>query len=298
MFEVEHGDVHKSITRILSQHHDGAWMTFRQIPRDKLARMFECFRTRWSWDLANEQLIHEGFINVLKKRYRDIMRQLRIDSTMLACAVHEDMDPTNYLQFDKIRDFPPPAISLEVWRELCKRWNTKGWLNKSKNGSKNRRSADSSGKSSRHTGGSMGYAERRARMKRKMNEEPNFKRIFLDTHLTKECKQKLWDGDIDIYNLEELKFCTERAKKVYGDYLSAMREVYGPNYSEFPDDPEVWARVVGQGRTRRVYGIGSSDLDYLVTGTSSSSVGSAPSHAEYQRSQEEVSLLPIDVTKS
>ncbi|MFS7972463.1 hypothetical protein Hanom_Chr09g00845091 [Helianthus anomalus] len=163
-FEVEHGDVHKSITRILSQHHDGAWMTFRQIPRDKLARMFECFRTRWSWDPANEQLIHDGFINVLKKRYRDIMRQLRIDSIMLACAVHEDMDPTNYLQFDKIRDFPPPAISLEVWRELCKRWNTKGWLNMSKNGSKNRRSADSSGKSLRHTGGSMGYAERRARM--------------------------------------------------------------------------------------------------------------------------------------
>ncbi|MFS7935597.1 hypothetical protein Hanom_Chr05g00405401 [Helianthus anomalus] len=49
------------------------------------------------------------------------MRQSRISSTMLACAVHENMDPNNYLQFDKIRDFPPPAISLEVWRELCKR---------------------------------------------------------------------------------------------------------------------------------------------------------------------------------
>ncbi|KAM0028854.1 hypothetical protein Hdeb2414_s0018g00519101 [Helianthus debilis subsp. tardiflorus] len=66
-----------------------------------------------------------------------------------------------------------------------------------------------------------------------MNEEPNFKRIFLDTHLTKECKQKMWDGDIDIYNLEELKFCTERAKKVYGGYLSAMREVYGRTIASF-----------------------------------------------------------------
>ncbi|KAF5790193.1 hypothetical protein HanXRQr2_Chr09g0380221 [Helianthus annuus] len=28
-------------------------------------------------------------------------------------------------------------------------------------------------------------------------------------------QQKLWDGDIDIYNLEELKFCTKRAEKVY-----------------------------------------------------------------------------------
>ncbi|MFS7976635.1 hypothetical protein Hanom_Chr10g00894681 [Helianthus anomalus] len=294
-FEVEHGDVHKSIIHILSQHHDhdGAWMTFRQIPRDKLARMFECFRTRWSWDPANEQLIHEGFINVLKKCYRDIMRQLRIDSTMLACAAHEDMDPNNYLQFDKIRDFPPPAISLEVWRELCKDAFANFHVGTQKVGlisprmGKNRRSADSSAKSSRHMGGSMGYAERRARMKRKMNEEPNFKRIFLDTYLTKECKQQCgtWDGDIDIYNLEELKFCTEQAKKVYGGYLSAMREVYGPNYSEFPDDPEVWARVVGQGRTRRVYEIGSLDLEYLVTGTSSSSVGSARLQVQVMRTQ-------------
>ncbi|KAM0037227.1 hypothetical protein Hdeb2414_s0014g00435731 [Helianthus debilis subsp. tardiflorus] len=69
-----------------------------------------------------------------------------------------------------------------------------------------------------------------------------------------------------------------------------MHEVCGPKYSEFPDDPEVRARVVGQGRTRRVYGIGSSYLEYLVTGTSSS-VGSAPSQAEYQRSQEEVQVM-------
>ncbi|KAM0017982.1 hypothetical protein Hdeb2414_s0027g00694091 [Helianthus debilis subsp. tardiflorus] len=105
-------------------------------------------------------------------------------------------------------------------------------------------------------------------------------------------QEKLWDGDINIYNLEELTFCTERAKKVYGDYLSAMCEVYGPNYYEHPDDPEVWARAIGQGRTRWVYGIGSSDLEYLVTGTSSSSSdGSTPSQAEYQRSQEEVQVM-------
>ncbi|KAJ0790074.1 putative transposase, Ptta/En/Spm, plant [Helianthus annuus] len=266
-------------------------MTFREIPRDVLARMFECFRTRWRWDPASEQLIYEGFINVLKTRYSDIMRHLRITSTMMASRVREDMDPNNYLQFDIIRDFPPHSMSLEVWRALCRRWNTPGWLNKSKSGSRNRRSGNMNGKSSRHTGGSMGYAERRARMKRKMNAEPNFKQIFLETHLTKECKQKLWDGDIDIYNLKELKFCTKRAEKVYGDYLRAMEDVYGPNFSEYPDDPAVWARVIGEGRTRRVYGIGSSDLQYLMTGTCSSSAGSAPSQAEYQRSQEEAQVM-------
>ncbi|KAF5754211.1 putative transposase, Ptta/En/Spm, plant [Helianthus annuus] len=138
----------------------------------------------------------------------------------MASHVREDIDPNNYLQFDIIRDYPPHSMSLEVWRGLCRRWNTPGWLNKSMSGSRNRRSADISGKSSRHTSGSMGYAKRRARMKRKMNEEPNFKQIFLETHLTKECKQKLWDGDIDIYNLKELTFCTKRAEKVYRIYCS------------------------------------------------------------------------------
>ncbi|MFS7961669.1 hypothetical protein Hanom_Chr08g00717811 [Helianthus anomalus] len=82
-----------------------------------------------------------------------------------------------------------------------------------------------------------------------------------------------------------------------GGYLRAMEDVYGPNFSEYPDDPAVWARVIGEGRTRRVYGIGSSDLQYLVTETCSSFVGSAPSQAEYQRSQEEVFLLPFGITK-
>ncbi|KAJ0593505.1 putative transposase, Ptta/En/Spm, plant [Helianthus annuus] len=195
-FEVEHGDVHKSITRILAEHHDGVWMTFREIPRDVLARMFECFRTRWRWDPASEQLIHEGFINVLKTRYSDIMRHLRITSTRMASVVRPDMDPKNYRQFDIIRDYPPHSMSLEVWRELCRRWNTTGWINKSISGSRNRKSGDTSGsgKSSRHTGGSMGYAERRARMKRKMNEEPNFKQIFLETTSLKNANKNYGTG--------------------------------------------------------------------------------------------------------
>ncbi|XP_035845142.1 uncharacterized protein LOC118491452 [Helianthus annuus] len=65
----------------------------------------------------------------------------------------------------------------------------------------------------------------------------------------------------------------------------------GPNFSEYPDDSEVWACVIGEGRTRCVYGVRSSDLQYLVTGTSSSSDGSAPSQAEYQRSQEEAQVM-------
>ncbi|MFS7995084.1 hypothetical protein Hanom_Chr12g01113901 [Helianthus anomalus] len=99
------------------------------------------------------------------------------------------MDPKSYLQFDIIHDFPPPSrqrlLSPEVWHEMCKYWNTLGRLKKPKSGSKNRRSVDSSGKSSGHMGGSMGYAE---------------------------CRTRMWD------------------------YLSAMCDVYGPNFSGYPDE--------------------------------------------------------------
>ncbi|MFS7961668.1 hypothetical protein Hanom_Chr08g00717801 [Helianthus anomalus] len=76
--------------------------------------------TPWRWDPASEQLIQEGFINVLKTRYSDIMRHLRIASTRMASRVREDMDPNKYLQFDIIRDYPPLSMSLEVWRGLCR----------------------------------------------------------------------------------------------------------------------------------------------------------------------------------
>ncbi|XP_076959826.1 uncharacterized protein LOC143636017 [Bidens hawaiensis] len=58
-------------------------------------------------------------------------------------------------------------------------------------------------------------------------------------------------------------FCTERAREAYEEYLFVMLEKYGPDFSE--DDHVVWSHVVAKGRTKRVFGIGSSDLNYVVT---------------------------------
>ncbi|MFS7972995.1 hypothetical protein Hanom_Chr09g00851371 [Helianthus anomalus] len=109
--------------------------------------------------------------------------------------------------------------------------------------------------------------------------EPTWKELFLQTHLTKECKEKLRKCEISIYDMENLKFCTNRSKEVY-----AMHDIHGSDLTDCPDDPEVWARVqVGCHRTTQVFGVGSSDLHYM-SGTSSSSNGCAPSSVEYQRS--------------
>ncbi|KAD6452956.1 hypothetical protein E3N88_07661 [Mikania micrantha] len=66
----------------------------------------------------------------------------------------------------------------------------------------------------------------------------------------------------------------------YAEYrvkmASYLEEMITKNGLEFSvDDPEVWSRVVEPNlkRTRRVYGIGSSDINYVVSGIASSSSG-------------------------
>ncbi|KAL8237986.1 hypothetical protein R6Q59_019067 [Mikania micrantha] len=56
-------------------------------------------------------------------------------------------------------------------------------------------------------------------------------------------------------------------------YLEEMIEKNGLDFTV--DDPEVWSRVVELNlkRTRRVYGIGSSDINYVVSGIASLSSG-------------------------
>ncbi|KAK1424597.1 hypothetical protein QVD17_19930 [Tagetes erecta] len=73
------------------------------------------------------------------------------------------------------------------------------------------------------------------------------------------------------------------------DYLQAMTKKYGANFTN--DDPDVYLGLQEGGSSHRIYGIGSSDLNYLITGIPSSSYGIAPSYIEYRKSQERVEKL-------
>ncbi|KAK1419809.1 hypothetical protein QVD17_29167 [Tagetes erecta] len=172
-------------------------------------------------------------------------------------------------------------------------WDSPEWKKKSLSGKKNRASADKGGKTSRHTGGSIGYDEHRIRLKRKWGREPSFKELFLATHLKKKSKARFFAGELGLNNLEELVFCTPRARQAYINYLEEMLKVYGPDFTE--DDPDVWVRVQTGGSMTRVFGIGSSDLGYLVTGIPSSSQGLTPSYTEYRLSQQKVQKLEAQI---
>ncbi|KAL8231393.1 hypothetical protein R6Q57_001171 [Mikania cordata] len=125
---------------------------------------------------------------------------------------------------------------------------------------------------------------------KKLGKPPTFKELFLATHLVKESKKKFWDGLYD-ESLDGAVFCTNRSRKAYEEYATAMIDRYGEDVTQHPvGDAELWERTQGGSK----FGIGSSDSNFIITGTSSSS-GSTPSYAEYQRSQEKVRDLQSQV---
>ncbi|KAL8251444.1 hypothetical protein R6Q59_035137 [Mikania micrantha] len=277
-------EIHRSIGRVLREHLSGPWTTYRKVPQKVVVAMFKRFKTRWNWDKDNEQYIYEGFVNILKKRYRDIMLGLRRSSLIYASKAGHNITIDDPEVFNVIRNFPPDLVAQNIWGQICEVWNSEEWRKKSTSGKDNRSKTDGSGKTSRHTGGSIGYDERRLRLRVKLGKEPTFLELFLDTHLNKRCKKRLWARELNVKILDGLQFCTERAKEAYAEYLEEMTKEYGLNFTQ--DDARIWERLHGNSGPKRVFGIGSSDLSFVVTGTpSSSSYGSTPSFVDQQAQQ-------------
>ncbi|KAL8227251.1 hypothetical protein R6Q57_017083 [Mikania cordata] len=113
----------------------------------------------------------------------------------------------------------PQKVVIAMFKRF-KIWNTEDWCKKSTIAKDNRSKTDRGGKTSRHTGGSIGYNERRLRLRVKLGKEPTFLELFLDTHLNKKYKKRLWIGELNVKILEGLQFCTERAKNAYFSVIS------------------------------------------------------------------------------
>ncbi|KAD3337315.1 hypothetical protein E3N88_32835 [Mikania micrantha] len=245
--------VHHTICTILREHLTEPWITFRKVPQDVRKSMYNRFKTRWSWNPECEQNTYEGFINVLKSRYSDIMYNLKLQSTNKAIDAGFDINERDYTQFSIIRNYPPDSIPEGVWSQMCDLWDTDTWRKKSESAKRNRSSVKGSDKSSRHTAGSIGYDEYRVRLRKIMRKEPNYKDIFLMTHLNKDSKAKFLAGELSVNSLDEMDFCTNRAKDAY------------------------------------------VNVDYVMTGKSSTSSGIAQSDHDQRLSQEKIHNLEVQM---
>ncbi|KAI3675746.1 hypothetical protein L1987_85339 [Smallanthus sonchifolius] len=143
-------------------------------------------------------------------------------------------------KFDIISNYPPDKVPLERWQRWCKIWNTDKWLERSKVGRKNRQNDIS-----RHTGGSMGFDERRIRLKKQKGGLVSYKFVFIDTHATKETKKRLREGEISIDDLDQLEFVTPRSKESFTLFHKELEKECGPNNNQNLDRDEfaVWERL-------------------------------------------------------
>ncbi|KAL8200251.1 hypothetical protein R6Q57_011590 [Mikania cordata] len=218
----------------MREHLTKPWITFRMVPKDIRRDMYNCFKTRWSTNLECEQSNFEAFINVLKDRYNDMMYNLKLTSTRITRSDGCDIAIDDYKQFKIIRQYPPDSIPDDVWAQMCD-VNSEAWRKKSTIAKSNR--AKGNDKAARHTGGSIGYAEYRVRMKKSLGREPNFREIFLFTHLDKASKTKLLAGELNLNSVNEMFFCNDRSKESYASYLEEMIAKNGLEFSV--DDPEI-----------------------------------------------------------
>ncbi|KAI3738265.1 hypothetical protein L2E82_28288 [Cichorium intybus] len=100
-------------------------------------------------------------------------------------------------------------------------WDTPEWKKLSASGTKNRNSSDGSGKTGRHTGGSIGMNEHLDRLRLMLGREPTWEEVYLQTRLTAESKARYFAGDHT-----NLQFLSKKAEDSYYDYKRAETEKY------------------------------------------------------------------------
>ncbi|KAJ0951248.1 putative transposase, Ptta/En/Spm, plant [Helianthus annuus] len=217
--------------------------------------------------------IRHAFICVLKDRFRGIMSNMRRSSKKKAIKARESIPDKGY-NFKIQCKYPPDGVPRKKWERMCMSWNTEEWEKKSKAGRENRNND-----LCRHTGGSMGFDEHRRNLEKIKGKKVGFAEVLLHTHATKECKKRLLDGEINENDYDKLEFVTDRSKRSYVSYMKQLEKVYGNTDC---DDMEVWESLHPECQGRQLFGVGSSDPHFVLTGTPSSTA----SVSEAQQSHE------------
>lgn len=84
-----------------------------------LSCCFVFVQTKWRWHKQDDYDVYVGFINVLKDRFRDILREYRRQSKAKAREAGHDIADDEE-KFEITCMFPPDAVPSEKWKRLCK----------------------------------------------------------------------------------------------------------------------------------------------------------------------------------
>ncbi|CAI9284878.1 unnamed protein product [Lactuca saligna] len=204
----------------------------------RISRQYIKYKLLWN-SLENSN-IFDAFKCVLKDRYRDRMKHIRIKSGDMT---RNDGKPVPHVIVPTTKGCI--TIAPCAYRRMCgHHWSTDKWRKNSKIAQQNRKVADANGSTARHTAGSIGFDEHRN-------------------------------------NLEV--------------YLHEMVKKYGEDSSNHKDDAEVWEETQLRRKGKKkgdIYGIGASDIHFVISGTSSSqSTQSDSTQQEVDRLRAQLSTM-------
>ncbi|CAH1450857.1 unnamed protein product [Lactuca virosa] len=256
--------------------------------------LYRCFRVSGPrWHSQENENIFDAFKCVLKDRYRDRMKGIRRQSANMARNDGKPLPPKFCSYYDGMHNYRHERVPETMWQRLCDHWSTEKWQKNSKIAQQNRNTADSSGSTTRHIAGSIGFDQHRRKLEQLMGKPPTQYDVFVKTHGTAESKKKYFEG-----HHENLEYCSQTAKEAQEAYLQGLVNKFGEDPSNRKDDVGVWeeSQLRRKGKKKgAIYGIGASDIYFLVLGTPSSqstqSTQSDSMQQEVHRLRAQVSVM-------
>ncbi|GLT41837.1 hypothetical protein SLA2020_158720 [Shorea laevis] len=219
-------NIPRAITALWKSRFDGPYFTFERLPNSKVIEIYNCFKTIYQWDPTDNGYVRNAFVNCMKHRWSDNIRDEKVkwekDSTYVPCWM-------------------PPHL----WSQLLIYWDSDEYKMLSARGAKNR----SSRERVTHTTGSISFGIHEMRMtESRGGVQPPHQEKFKETHtFTKKVGKD-----------HEPAWINEKAKHRYDTYVAECIESHGFDASSWPRmDNEAWVKAVGGCSSNFMLGIGS-----------------------------------------
>ncbi|CAI9293574.1 unnamed protein product [Lactuca saligna] len=268
---------HGSTSRGVTGGHDSNASDFQESSLPLISRKGR------KWNSLENSNIFDAFKCVLKDRYRDRMKRIRIKSGEMARNDGKPVPLGHCTYYEGMHDYRPGRVPEN-------HWSTDKWRKNSKIAQQNRKVADANGSTARHTAGSIGFDEHRNNLEKVLGKPPTQFDVFMKTHGTAEAKKRYFAGDH-----ENLEYCSLTAKEAQEMYLQEMAKKHGEDSSNHKDDARVWEEIQLRRKGKKkgdIYGIGASDIHFEITGTpSSQSTQSDSTQQEVDRLRAQVSTM-------
>ncbi|GKU89703.1 hypothetical protein SLEP1_g3806 [Rubroshorea leprosula] len=161
-------NIPRAITSLWKSCFDGPYFTYERVSQSKIVEIYNCFKTLYQWDPADNRHVRDTFLNCMKHRWSDNLRDEK-------------------LKWDKNSAYVQRWIPTHIWPQLLTYWDSNEYQRLSARGAKNR----SSGERVTHTTRSISFGIHEMRMtESRGGVQPPHQEKFKETNTFKKIGEK------------------------------------------------------------------------------------------------------------